>query len=200
MIQTMNVDYLDRVPFTKFLREVDRSKPFTVGRQVEERDNINLPPFNLFFDIMVKAFNFIPDANDFAEYYMRQYSVEDAIKQYNIDRNCLANRLKRAYRSFVQEYGIYILLRDNNINGLYDRGWDLKGVDFVINPNTNKQCGLYVINGSQSASNWCKHKDKYRRKGITMKTKVLQVKHDVAKLHNGIYLFENIGQIRQCLI
>lgn len=197
VIQTMRIEWLDTISLTEFIQMIEeRPKYIRVTGTIENRDNISLPMFNECFDNYCRLYGRIPSQDEYAEFYLK--GAEYCIRANNLEREAVANRARRNVSSFIQEYAIYIILRENNIKGLYDREWDRKGVDFLIFSN-NVQQGLCVIADTNGARNYTNLKNKLRRKGIEFTTFSLTTYVQQSEYHNGIYIFNDLEHIRASL-
>lgn len=202
MKQTLNVLWLDTVSqqdFITMIKNLPKFKPTSNIRPQEDRDDIKLPLFNKAFDDCSRRLGRVPSQEEYADYYVSLCKKQ--IEQYDLDPYWLRERAKRNIFSFIQEYMVYILLRDDKVCGLFDRTWDIKGVDFLIyqNGKLNDPVGILQHANTPKAIYKSKLKDKFRRKGINFPTWSLITDIDRTENINGVYLFTSIEDVRACL-
>lgn len=198
MMNTMDIPWLDKISLKDFTSMLKKNTEYkrVVGK-VENSDSVGLPMFNKVFDDCCRGLERVPTQDEYAMYYV--YVADTVIRENKLCKEQVKNRARRNIFSFIQEYAIYIVLRENNIEGLYDRVWDNKGVDFIINKDSNTT-GLCVIADTKGAYNYTKLKNRHRRNNITFKTMSLVTRSNLCINCNGVGILPDLDTIRRCLI
>ena len=196
MNQTTGIEWLDTITTQELMDQLNSMpyiRPTKSIPRSEDRDGINLPLFNLAFDEICIKLGKLPTQDEYASYYVSKLS-DKFIAKWDLDIEWMKERARRNYFSFVTEFSIYIVLREGGIQGLYDRQWDLKGVDFIVNDEeTGKPLGLLCMANTQKSINHSHVKDKMRRKGITFPTWSVLPYDNCTQMINGTRIFTTLN-------
>jgi hypothetical protein len=203
MRNTLRVEWLDTITSQELIntiKELPTFKPTMSIRPQEDRDDIRLPYFNKAFDECCRNLGRVPSQDEYADHY--ESLCKDVILKNDLDPFWIRERAKRNVFSFIQEYMVYVLLRENDVDGLFDRGWDIKGVDFLLfmNKDERQKVGILQHAATPAAIQKSKFKDKFRRKGINFPTWSLITEKRKTVEVNGIHLFNTIEQVRSCMV
>lgn len=202
MKQTLGVHWLDTIEMDEFLEMLEDLPEFVSPAKIpnrEDSDSIRLPLFNLEFDKLCKKLGRIPSQAEYARHYADV--ARPIIDKHELDVRYVKERAKRNIFSLIQEYAIYIIMRDKGYDGLFDRGWDLKGVDFIVyKKKSGNKVGILSHGPTTKARDMSYIKDKLRRKGITFPTYSLIADYDLLDTINGVSVFTKWKNIVKGLV
>jgi len=161
---------------------------------VINKDFKKLPAFTETFDRLCDLLGKFPTQEVYAGYYLAQAELVDDFKTFPPE---IYLRAMRNYMSFVREYHLYFLLRENfpEYRVIYSSKYDKIGIDFVLK---NKRFRLGIRSHTNTKNAWAKmaKKNHYMKESIPVFDLVVDSK-DCYKLNNfWLYGKKHIEQIK----